>query len=154
MNVDIKMTGTHSIAYVRHTGPYMDCKTAWDELCAWAMPKGLLTPETLFFGIGHDDPEQTPEQDLRYDACITLRETPETEGNVQLGTIPAGQCAVALHVGPYETLGDSWREILKTWLPHSGHQYDCARASFEQYMNDPETTPPQELRTMLFVPIK
>ncbi|MBI9080198.1 MAG: AraC family transcriptional regulator [Pseudodesulfovibrio sp.] len=48
------------VAFVRHIGPYMECKTAWDTLCTWAEPKGLFRANTKFIGISHDDPTVTP----------------------------------------------------------------------------------------------
>ncbi len=154
MDVEIKTVNRKPIAYVRHIGPYEKCETAWNGLCAWAAPKGLLNEHTEMFGIGYDDPAQTPAQELRYDACITLDTTPEVKGNVKLGELPAGEYATKLHSGPYEELGQSWTTFFHTELPQSGHEYDQQRPSFEQYLNDPSTTPPQDLKTILFIPVK
>ena len=66
--------------------------------------------------------------------------------------IAAGRYACAVHVGPYEQLGDAWARFMGEWLPASGHRIG-AGASFEIYRNDPTKVPKQELRTDLYISI-
>ena len=60
------------VAFVRHTGPYMECEPAWETLCAWAGPKGLLRMDAKYIGISYDDPQVTPPEKLRY-RCLHHR---------------------------------------------------------------------------------
>lgn len=157
MEVKIEKIPTMRVAFVRHTGPYADCKQAWDDLCAWAAPKGLLSEQTKFLGICHDDPEQTPAEQCRYDACITVADDVQPEGNVQTKTVPGGDYAILLHKGPYETLGESWHAIFRDWLPQSGREMTCGdgeSACFEMYLNDPDNTKPEDLLTAIHLPLK
>jgi len=66
--------------------------------------------------------------------------------------IPAGRYASALHVGPYEKLGDAWARFMGEWLPASGHRMGTG-PSYEIYLNDPMKVPKHELRTEMYIPI-
>ncbi len=153
MEVNIRKVEAMPLACVRHVGPYEECKPAWEKICAWAGPKGLLGPDTTFIGIYHDDPNTTPKEQLRSDACITCAGTEGMDGEVKTGNIPAGEYAVYRHVGPYDKLKDSWDAMVNDWLPSSGKKYKEGTC-FEMYMNDPETTPPEELITDIYLPVE
>lgn len=153
MEVNIKNIEGMRLAAVRHVGPYENCKTAWDTLCAWAGPKGLLKDETLYIGIGHDSPEIVPPEQCRYDACITVNDDFIAEAPVAEASIPPGEYASAIHKGPYEELARTWAAMFKEWLPTSGREFREGPC-FELYLNDPEKTPPEELLTEVFVPLK
>ena len=61
--------------------------------------------------------------------------------------------AIATHKGPYRTLIDSYRWLYGEWLPASGHELGDAPC-FEQYVNNPQDTPEEELLTAIHVPLK
>jgi AraC family transcriptional regulator len=58
-----------------------------------------------------------------------------------------------VHVGSYETLPNSWRQLVDKELPESGHARR-AGAGLEIYRNTPGTVPPEQLVTELYVPIE
>jgi len=155
MNVRIENLTERSIVRVRQTGPYQEssCR-AWNILCAWAGPKGLLTPGTTFIGIGHDDPSVTAPDAIRYDAAITLIHPVKAEPPVIADTMPGGEYAVVTHKGPYARLEDTYRDVMGQWLPQSGREVREAAPCFEVYLNDPEKTPEAELLTDVYVPLK
>lgn len=157
MEVKIEKLSPIKVAFVRHTGPYEECKHAWDTLCGWAFPNGLFNDQTKALGVCHDDPDQTPAAQCRYDACITVDDDVQAEGDVKIKTIPGGDYATLLHKGPYENLGDSWNAIFKEWLPQSGRELSCGDAEsacFELYLNDPTQTKPEDLLTVIHLPLK
>jgi AraC family transcriptional regulator len=142
------------VVFVRGVGPYKEvARAAWERVCAWAGPRGLLGPNSLFLGICHDDPEVTPPDKIRYDAAIVVDRPVQPEGDVGVQEIPPGTHAVTTHRGPYETLHESWSRLCGQWLPRSGHTLRNA-PSFEIYRNDPKRTPPAQLMTDLYVPIE
>ena len=74
---------------VRKTGKYSDSASeAWPILCKFAYSNSIgkkdkiITPESKFIGISYDDPGITPEEKLRYEACITVNKDVKTEGEV------------------------------------------------------------------------
>jgi AraC family transcriptional regulator len=141
------------VAFVRHVGPYNEVGTAWGRLCAWAGPRGLLGPDSTFIGLCHDDPEVTPPDKVRYDACIRVDETFQAEGEVGVQTVAGGDYAVTTHRGPYDRLGQTYARLCGQWLPEHGREPRSA-PSFEVYRNNPQTTPPEELLTDVHVPVE
>lgn len=141
------------VAFVRHIGPYMECKTAWDILAAWAGPKGLFGPETRFIGISYDDPHVTPPEKIRYDACITVNDEVVGEGEVGTQDISGGDYVICTHRGPYENLEQTYAELMGKGLPQIGREF-ADKPAFEIYLNNPELTPPKELVTEIYLPLK
>ena len=70
------------VAYVRHIGPYMECGKAWQTLFAQAGQQGLIGADALRIGIGHDNPDVTPAEKLRYDACLTVGNQAQPSGEL------------------------------------------------------------------------
>jgi AraC family transcriptional regulator len=152
MEAEVKDFPTTKVAYVRHTGPYTECGEAWQKLAAWAGAKGLFGPETKFYGISWDDPETTPPEKVRFDACITVAETVEVEGEVKLGEIGGGAYLSTVHKGPYQRLIMSYKELYGSKIPEMGLEFRHA-PSIEHYINSPDTTPADDLLTEIFVPV-
>ncbi|MCW1966810.1 MAG: AraC family transcriptional regulator [Anaerolineae bacterium] len=67
--------------------------------------------------------------------------------------LPAGRWAVFRHVGPYDTLWQTWQAALRDWLPTSGCEFRDA-PPFEDYVDDPSQTAPEVLRTDIYIPIR
>lgn len=154
MEVRTKDVSTMRVLFTRETGPYQKTAgVAWARLCSWAGPRGLLRPDTVFLGLCHDDPAVTPPERIRYDAAVTVGPEVRAEGDFGIQEIPAGRYAVTLHAGPYELLHKTWNAFCGEWLPHSGYALRNA-PSFEIYLNNPQNTPPEQLRTDLYLPIE
>ncbi len=56
-----------------------------------------MNPPNPSFGVSHDNPEVTPREKCRYDACVRIPDDLEPDGPVNVTTLPAGKYAV-LHV--------------------------------------------------------
>lgn len=74
--------------------------------------------------------------------------TPANE--VQPSTVGGGEAAFTVHVGPYDTIGQTW-EALVAWVAAEGRR--PAGPTWEIYVDDPQETPETELRTELYVPV-
>lgn len=153
MDVAVKTLPEMLVAYVRHVGPYVECGKAWGSLCGWAGPRGLLGPDARFVGLSHDDPESTPPDKVRYDACVTVPDGTAAEGVVGVKTVGGGEYAAVLHKGPYERLHETYAGLCGVWGPGSGREFGPG-ACLEFYLNDPQTTPPEELLTEVCVPLE
>lgn len=71
---------------------------------------------------------------------------------VRSSTLPAGDAAVAIHVGSFETLADTYAK-LEAWIAASG--YESAGAPWEVYWTDPGIEPdPQNYRTQVLWPVR
>ncbi|MCX6356826.1 MAG: AraC family transcriptional regulator [Candidatus Aureabacteria bacterium] len=152
MKVRIEKVKPMRVAFMRHVGPYAECGETWSKFCAWAGAKGLFRHGMKVLGISHDDPEVTPVDKLRYDACITVDESFQPEGEVGVQEIRGGEYAVATHKGPYEKLIETYGALFGEWAPSSGRIVSSAPC-FELYLNDPEKTAPKDLLTDVYVPL-
>ncbi len=153
MNVVIKEVAPMEVAYVRHVGPYIECGTAWEKLCTHLAPLGLLGGQAKMVGLSHDDPDVTPAEKIRYDACITLDEDFSPTEEVGVKTIAGGEYAVTTHFGPYEKLSETYAQLCGEWLLTCGRTA-ANQPCFEVYLNDPESTAPEDLVTDIYLPLE
>jgi effector-binding domain-containing protein len=75
----------------------------------------------------------------------------ESRGRIKPGKIPAGKAAVAVHTGPYAKLGETYDRLL-AFVKEQG--LETQSFTYEFYLNDPDETPPGELETEIFFPVK
>jgi AraC family transcriptional regulator len=153
MEVRIEHVEPLRVAFVRHVGPYHEVNVAWERLCTQLGKDGLLGPGTRFVGICYDDPEVTPPEKIRYDACVTVDNDFAAEDDVGVQTIGGGEYAVTTHVGPYHLLGQTYAQLLGQWLPRSGRELR-SEPSLEFYLNTPESTDPEDLITDIYAPLE
>jgi AraC family transcriptional regulator len=152
MDVEIKDMPELRVATVRHVGPYNQIPKAFERLGAVAGPAGLLQHSNAMIAIYHDDPESTPQDQLRSDAALVIPDGVALPEGLVEQHIAAGRYAKTVHLGPYEQLGDAWARFLGEWVPASGNRIGDG-VSFEIYKNTPAEVPKQELRTELYVPL-
>ncbi len=153
MNVDIQPMPEMRVAAISHLGPYNTIFEACQRLGAIAGPAGLLKhPGAAMVAIYHDDPDTTPQAELRSDAGIVVPADVAIPNELFEIRLPAGRYARTTHVGPYTLLGDAWARFMGRWLPESGHRVGTG-TPYEIYRNTPMTAKPDELRTDLYLPI-
>ncbi|UWZ82964.1 AraC family transcriptional regulator [Occallatibacter riparius] len=153
MKVEIRQLKPVRVAFIRHTGPYSEVGQAWDRLLTFMGKEGYLAGNPMMLGIVHDDPEVTPPDKVRYDACLAVDDSFSPTGDIGVQTIAGGEYAVTTHKGPYNQVGKTYSEFLGQWLPRSGHELRNLPC-FEVYVNDPQSTPPDELLTDIFAPVQ
>ena len=90
-------------------------------------------------------------EDLDLEIGFPFEQRLEGSGNVLAGEIPGGKAASCLHVGPYDQLGAAY-EGLQGWMQANG--YVPTGVAYEFYLNDPQTTPTEELQTQVVFPLK
>ena len=152
MPIEIRRQPAKTFAFVRHIGPYQGVGAAWESLCTWAGPQGLLGPHARMFGLSYDDPEVTPADKLRYDACVELEAARPVSGSVGIQELPAGEYAVALHRGPLEKLAATYAQLCGEWIPKSGREMRVA-PSIEIYLKEPGRCPPEEMEVEIWLPL-
>lgn len=138
---------------LRQVGSYAGCAATWQHLMAWSVAEGIAAHASI--GLCYDDPDITEQARLRYDACLVV--PPEVaavaKGPVVPKVVPGGRYAVALHMGGYDTLEETYVALLGRALPHRGLElFD--EPVVEVYVDDPETTPPENRRTEIQVRVR
>jgi AraC family transcriptional regulator len=154
MDANVKQIPPMRVVFVRDTGPYgQSAAKAWEKLCRWAGPRGLLMGKPMFIGVSYDDPDVTPTDKIRYDACLVATREVQPEGEFGVQEIGGGDYAVAIHKGPYEKLSQTYAALCGQWIPGKGYRLRSL-PPFEVYLNDPGSTSPEELLTEVCVPVE
>ena len=149
MEVEVKNTEPLRVVAMRHTGPYPLIGDVFGRLAKWGGENSVPIQGAL--AIFYMDPNVHAPEELQSDACLIVPAGYSIESpNITMLDMPAQKCAVAKYVGPYTGLPTAWGEFMGEWFPKSGLQADPAGLSYEQYMNDMRTTPPDKLETWLF----
>ena len=152
MDVRIETIPPMRVAFIRHVGPYQSVGQAWGRLFAWAGPRGLAARAPKMIGVCHDDPEVTPPDKIRYDACIVVDDSIRPEGDIGVQEIGGSEYAVTTHRGPYENLGQTYARLCGEWLASSGRELRSS-PPLEVYRNSPQTVAPPDLLTDVCVPL-
>jgi len=135
MNVTLQQLPATRVAYLRYIGAYgPGIGLFWRETAApWMLEQQLFN--RVRYGIGHDDPDLTPVEKCRYDACVEVPEDFKANAPAVITTLPGGLYAVAHYRGQGPAIADAWIELCRDWLPKSGLQFD-PRPAFERYPAD------------------
>lgn len=154
MEVEIKQMPKLHVAYITVYGSYGEnIGAAYEKICRWAGPRGLLNQHTKFVGVAFDSPDITPEEKLRYNACITVPEETTPEKEINITDIPEARCLVANYSGLQEGISKFYDELFKISLPEYGFLPDDAPA-YEIYLNDPKTDPDKKFVMNVYIPVK
>jgi len=154
MHVEIDPQPARRLATVRHLGPYNQIGRAFADLGRRLGPAmgGLAMHGAAMIALYYDAPESVAPDELRSDAGVVVPEDFVLPPGVTEQRLPAGRYASTVHVGPYEQLGDVWLRFMGEWLPASGERV-AASPAVETYLNNPETTPKEQWRTLLSIPL-
>jgi AraC family transcriptional regulator len=109
------------------------------------------------------------EQDLLTHVCLVVPKATQEDGEIRLKTIESGKYAKFTYVGPYSNLHQVYDAIYGKWLCENGgctcggctpkaNDCDCGcilrdAPCFEKYISHPGKTPPEKLKTEIYVPI-
>jgi len=85
------------------------------------------------------------------EVAVPVREPVAGTDRIQASELPAGRAAIAMHIGPYDDLKDTWN-ALGAWMKEQG--LEPAGAPWEQYLSDCAVTPADQLQTRIVWPVK
>jgi len=89
-------------------------------------------------------------QDLDMEIGFPVAHKIDGKGDIQPRIIPAGRYAACLFTGPYDKLASAYQG-LTAFVAENGYQAEGI--SYEFYLNDPGTTPPEQLQTHILFPL-
>ncbi|EHH1172682.1 AraC family transcriptional regulator [Vibrio parahaemolyticus] len=142
------------IAFIEHRGnPQRVFETA-AKFIEWRKTTGLSPIKTSkTFGIPYGDPSQVLEEEFRFDICGShIGKVPENPFGVKAGIIPAGRCAMVLHKGSHDTIGETIYQLYQQWLPTSGEELREFPIFF-RYLNFVHEVDECDLLTEVYLPI-
>ncbi len=140
-------------AGVLNRGAYANLGRAFQVLGGTLASHNLFSKVTGLFAVYHDAPGALPEQDMRSHAAVFVAgDFPKDIAGFDYFDVVGGRYAVMAHKGPYATLASAYEWLYGKWLPQSGEEPRDA-PPIEFYVNDPRTTPPEQLRTDIRIPL-
>jgi len=139
--------------YREKTGPFMqNAPLAWREFWSIAGDKFGNASILDMAGLGWIDGSKHGDAAFIYQAGIVVESMPETlpEG-LQIRSLPQSKYAAFLLTGPYTQLADAYPAVFAILAKTSLQIRDdfC----MERYLNNPMTTPPEQLQTKILIPL-
>jgi AraC family transcriptional regulator len=123
------------------------CGEILPRLAAWLAAKGMQPagpPMIVYYSV------DTATGDFDVAPAFFLPAPVAGEGEITAGETAGGEALVALHVGPYSTLGETWSAV---FARAASLQRPVTKPSWEIYLNTPADVAPADLRTEIYVPI-
>lgn len=157
LDVQVRPLPPLTLAYLRHLGPCLGdvglFRRLFDQLMAWAGPRGLLTPDTRLMSLLLDNPNLTPAARQRLDVAMTVPEGTRPGGPVGIRRMEGGLYATARAWVEPRRVADPWQALVGDWLPGSGYQPDH-REAVEAYLNNPDEDPGGCYHLEIALPVK
>lgn len=119
---------------------------AFGELYGYAARKGAMPDGPPFARY----PSVSDER-VEVEAGVVVPSAIAGEGRVEASELPAGDAAVTVHIGPYESMHEAYAAI-EAWMQANGRT--AGGAPWETYLSDPGQEPdPAKWRTEITWPL-
>lgn len=132
--IEIKDLPETKIIYYRHTGAFDQIGQAFEKVCRWAGPRGLLAKNPNSVTVYHDDPSVTAIEKVRQSAGIIVEHDIPVDGEIGKMTIPGGKYAVGQFEINVDGFEKAWNSMCN-WLMESGYEPGESNP-YELYHND------------------
>lgn len=152
MDIRVEKVTRMKVAGMMHRGPYHTISATWMQMGQWLSSLNGAADNRQRFSVYLDDPNETAPEELRSLATVNAKglEIPE---DFEDRFIAGGNYAIFEHNGPYELLGAAWAAF-RQQVEADEKMTQRDSVCFEEYLNDPMSTPPAELKTVLYLPVK
>jgi len=130
-------------------GSYENHEKAINDLMAVVQEQGI-TPSGPMIGVYYDDPEVTPEEELKWGVGFHAAEGTEVQEPLVIKKWEFTKVVKATHTGPYEEAANLYPEIFK-FMEEKG--LTQAGPIMERFLNNPEEVAPEELQTEIWIPV-
>lgn len=140
-----------SVACTRAFGESPETQ-AWEQLHAWAKPKGLLDDLVMHPVFGFNNPNPSPgNKEYGYEFWISVEPDEEPDGNIEIKEFPGGLYAVTSCrlLGEPNVL-ETWK-LLWEWVQSSEYRW---RETHELEKSKNPMAPEDEIELELYLPIE
>lgn len=156
MSIGIVYLRPLRVLYVRRMGSYADsAHGAWTELLGLLDAHGVRQEFKAGYGVMHDDPDNSDENERRYDACVSS----DVAGNSRLTetlptqTIVGGVYLRLNHDGAASSIKPLLSRLRTEEVARRGLSLDAKRPFLEIYTRDPGNLDNPTVRVELAVPV-
>ncbi|HEU4781495.1 MAG TPA: AraC family transcriptional regulator [Steroidobacteraceae bacterium] len=141
------------VALLEHRGSVVRLGDSIRKFIEWRRTNKLPPQISATFNIVHNDPDEVPPEDFRFDLCAaTDREIAANESGVREFVIPSGRCALLRHRGSDDQLGRSIMHLYASWLPGSGEELRDFPLFMQRVKFFPDV-PDAEAETDIYLPL-
>ena len=153
-DVTIREVPVTPVAIMEHRGDPTTIGATIQRFIAWRKAAGLHPKTNPTFNVWRSERRPASPADYSMDLCVGTDQPIETNGGeIIVGEIPGGRCAVLRVVGNTDNLEPAALYLYRDWLPASGEEVRdfpiyCQRLAFF-----PEV-PEHEAVAELFLPLK
>lgn len=153
LSVEVITLEPFEVVALRAQGAFDDLDHVFGELFGWAAEQGLIEQLQQLIGMPLGDHRELPADELLFDCALALdTELPTLPESLQRLALGGGRMARLRHVGSYSLLEDATDQLLRDWLPGSGHALRDAPLHYH-FLDDPEDVPEAILRADIYVPL-
>lgn len=151
---EIIQTEPMTVAYVTVHGSFDQIPQTYGLLYGWIAQHGL-TPAGMPGTAYLTDPSTVPEDQNVYEvwapfAGEAAKAEPDASG-VGVKRVESMLVAKATHVGPYETVSQTYGPLVG-WV--AGQNHEISGPAMEFYYSDPATTKPEDYETEIWLPVR
>ena len=119
--------------------------SGFGEVFGFAAQKGIK-PLAMPMSVYLEMPSGS-QMAFRTGVLVSAEDAKRAEGQVKAGTMPAGDVCMTTHVGPYASLNQTHKAL---WDELSAQGISKAMPVWEIYIDDPQSTPEEKLRTEIY----
>ncbi len=141
------------VAFIRHVGPYEAVTPVFNRLADWVAARQRDRADVMWIGMPHDNPHLTPPDKLRFDCCVMVGRDVSPAGEIGIRDIGGDLYATTTHYGAFDGLAETYGWLGGRFMPAAGLILRRAPA-IEIYLNNPETTSPEQLLTDILLPVE
>lgn len=141
--------------YIKLSGQYgeLDFSGSWQRLWQFVKEHKLFSLGMEHIAIYYDDPKVTEPEKLRTDICLVIKKDCKPQGDIGVKEITGGKFAMFLYKGSYEHLDAVYDTIYARLLPENNLRLRNEHG-FEKYLNHPDKTKPEKLKTEIYIPVE
>ncbi|UZJ39181.1 MULTISPECIES: GyrI-like domain-containing protein [unclassified Prosthecochloris] len=85
---------------------------------------------------------------LEVEFGFPVEEGIDGNASIQASMTPSGKAVTSLYIGPYEEAEPVYDALMK-WI--SDNELEATGVAYEIYLNDPALTPPEQLKTQVYL---
>lgn len=153
MKFESKTLADQPYLYVERTCEYADMAQTMGEafgtVFAATKTQGI-TPQSQPMSVYTAMPGESGVT-FRGAVMISAEDAAKASGDVQVGTLPAGNAMHTVHTGAYSGLGNTHKQL---WSHIKENGLTGTMPVWEVYLDDPGATPEGELRTAIYCALR
>jgi len=139
-----------TVAVMECSGPYSNMSANIGKFMNEFFKQGLA-PAGTFSSIYFNSPEEVAAADLKWAVGFPVASGTKVTAPLVIKIIKAGKAVQYLHKGSYSKLHQAYGKV-KAFGEKSGYQ--VMYPVMDQYINNPQNTKPEDLKTLITYPVK